>query len=557
VSQTEATELLGSLVSKSLVQFSMQGREGAYRVLDMTRGYAFEKLRQADEVREIADRHARLIRRVLEDAATGSAGEGLRRPIDLVDDMRAALEWSLSEEGDLDTGAALAAASAPIWLQAGLLMECRFWMTRALESIDAAALGAHRQLSIQAALASAENFTNGFTDDSFNSWLKTFDIAKSVANIEQQLTCLIVLWAHRIRSPDYQEAFSLARQADDLAIALSDPGTRALADWITGITHHHRGELAPARLYLERSLAGDTLQARQGMITQFGYDRRVPSLGVLSNLCWLEGRADEAPRLGATAIAEARGLTYPVPLCEALTWQALNLHLRGDDPDRIEALLDEAVAHARCYYIESYVGLALALRGLNTVVKGDLAGAAQVGEGLDLLSRSHYEVFHPLFRSELMRFQAQAGMHLRDEDVGALRQLVAKEPEGWTSAEVKRNLGEILLPRGEADRAARLFADAIDCAERQGALAWALRASLSLARSATDEGSRLAAMRALDQRRQRFTEGEATADLEAANLFLTNGSHGRVVLRESDPDQGHTATATLKFRPAHGRARRG
>jgi predicted ATPase len=42
------------------------------------------------------------------------------------------LEWSLSEQGDKELGTALAAASAPLFLELSLLTECRFWMERAI-----------------------------------------------------------------------------------------------------------------------------------------------------------------------------------------------------------------------------------------------------------------------------------------------------------------------------------------------------------------------------------------------------------------------------------------
>src|SRR6202021_4131367 len=139
---------------------------------------------------------------------------------------------------------------------------------------------------------------------------------------------------------------------------------------------------------------------------------RIPTMGVLSNLHWLEGRPEAAVRLSAVAVAEALRSPYQVPLCEALTWQALNLHLRGDDPAEIEALLDETIAHARPHFIESYVGLAEALKGLSAVARGDADGAERVLEGLGLLSKSNYEVFHPLFLPELARLRTQAGARL-------------------------------------------------------------------------------------------------------------------------------------------------
>jgi hypothetical protein len=254
------------------------------------------------------------------------------------------------------------------------------------------------------------------------------------------------------------------------------------------------------------------------MMTQFGYDRRIPSLSVLSNLLWVEGRPDQAFHLGASAVFEARLLPYPVPLCEALTWQALNMHLRGDDRRQIDALLDEAIAHARRHFIESYVGLGLALKGLNaTAVDGAL-----VSEGLALLSKSNYEVFHPLLQTECLRLQAQSGMSLSDEKIDTLLELGTTGAEHWNSAEVKRNLGEVVLLRGEKRRAAQLFSDAAERAEQQGALGWALRVALSRARSATDDVSRREAKEGLERLFQKFAEGEETADLLAARLFLNN-----------------------------------
>jgi predicted ATPase len=517
ISQLEATHLLDSLVSKSLIQFHNENAQAYYRLLDMTRSYAFSKLKDAGEGRWIADRHARLVLRLLESGDAGSEEEGVRRSTELLGDASAAMEWCLSEDGDLETGAALAAVSAPIWLRAGLLVECRFWLTRVLDAAQAPGLGAGRQLSIQAALASAETFTAGFTQASFDIWQRAFRLAESMADVQQQLTCLIVLWAHRIRSPQYDDALCLALRVEELASALSDQGVHAMADWMVGISRHHLGELEAARSYLTRSLSRDTLEARQVMMTQFGYDRRIPSLSVLSNLHWVEGQPDQAFQVGAGAVFEARRLPFPVPLCEALTWQALNMHLRGDDRHQIDVLLDEAITHARRHFIESYVGLGMALKGLNAGVDPNM-----VSDGLALLSKSNYEVFHPLFRTECFRLQAQGGARLRDEEIEALLAIEANDAGSWNSAEVKRNLGEIFLMRGEKSRASQLFADAADHATRQGALGWALRVALSRARSETDGLSRRQAKDCLEWIIQRFTEGEGTADFKAARRFLSN-----------------------------------
>jgi hypothetical protein len=184
-------------------------------------------------------------------------------------------------------------------------------------------------------------------------------------------------------------------------------------------------------------------------------------------------------------------------------------------------LLDEAIAHARRHFIESYVGLALALKGLNAF-RTSMTGSTLVSEGLALLAKSNYEVFHPFFLTDFARLRAQSGARLHQGEICALLEMEAGRHEDLTSAEVKRNLGEILLVGGDASRAAQLFADAAGCAERQGTRSWALRTALSCARSANGEPARRQNRAHLESLLQGFSEGRKTADIQAASQFLQN-----------------------------------
>ena len=163
----------------------------------------------------------------------------------------------------------------------------------------------------------------------------------------------------------------------------------------------------------------------------------------------------------------------------------------------------------------------MAIKSLNAATRGDIASIALVGQGLEQLSRANYEVFHPLFQTECARLKVQAEGRLREDEVDDLLQL-ERGPEDWAAAEVRRNLGEVLLHQGHPDRANRLFADAIDLAERQGAVAWDLRASLSLARSETEDHARSRARGRVAALRAKIKEGAATADVQAATVFLAS-----------------------------------
>jgi len=95
--------------------------------------------------------------------------------------------------------------------------------------------------------------------------------------------------------------------------------------------------------------------------------------------------------------------------------------------------------------------------------------------------------------------------------------------ELWLIAELMRRKGELLLQQGRPDAAAAAeqhFRRAIDCARRQGALSWELRAATSLARLLRDQGRSEGAKEALQPIYERFTEGFDTADLKTAKDLL-------------------------------------
>jgi predicted ATPase len=94
---------------------------------------------------------------------------------------------------------------------------------------------------------------------------------------------------------------------------------------------------------------------------------------------------------------------------------------------------------------------------------------------------------------------------------------------GWYSPELLRIKGEVLL-RQRADQSAvaaeDCFSQAAQMAREQGALFWELRIALSVARLRVSQGRGHEARAPLAAVYDRFTEGFATADLQAARSLL-------------------------------------
>ena len=94
--------------------------------------------------------------------------------------------------------------------------------------------------------------------------------------------------------------------------------------------------------------------------------------------------------------------------------------------------------------------------------------------------------------------------------------------ERWCEAELYRLKGESLLSQNlrNAEEATQCFRNALATARAQGAKAWELRATASLARLLNSQGRRTEAREMLADIYNWFTEGFDTADLKDARALL-------------------------------------
>jgi predicted ATPase/transcriptional regulator with XRE-family HTH domain len=151
-------ELLWALVDKSLVVAEPGDEEERYRFLESTREYARRRLEQSGEADAFAERHARWTlafaerAKALLETMPDRAWFGL---IDAeLDNVRAALDWSLRRGHAPALGAALAAALGEYW-PPRQRREGRMWLEAARTAVDAArepALAASVALGLAATL---------------------------------------------------------------------------------------------------------------------------------------------------------------------------------------------------------------------------------------------------------------------------------------------------------------------------------------------------------------------------------------------------------------------
>jgi predicted ATPase/class 3 adenylate cyclase len=135
LAEWDVIDLLGSLVDKSLVVVEISAEDQRYRMLESTRQYAREKLEGGGEPFLFARRHAEWIEaRAAEFDRryyTTAKVPAIRFLEAELDNVRAALTWTLVQENDSDLGARIAALSYNLFNDLGQPLEGRRWLTLA------------------------------------------------------------------------------------------------------------------------------------------------------------------------------------------------------------------------------------------------------------------------------------------------------------------------------------------------------------------------------------------------------------------------------------------
>jgi predicted ATPase len=134
----DPVEGISTLVGQSVVSLQPleEGTPG-YRMLETIREFALEELAAAGEAAEARRCHAEFFRKLVDGAepmllATAEQHTWTAQLEDAHDNLRAALAWSVSADGDLAVGVALAGALGWFWLLSGRLQEAQSWYAELL-----------------------------------------------------------------------------------------------------------------------------------------------------------------------------------------------------------------------------------------------------------------------------------------------------------------------------------------------------------------------------------------------------------------------------------------
>jgi predicted ATPase/DNA-binding winged helix-turn-helix (wHTH) protein len=531
----DAIDRLADLVAKSLVVADVSGAKPRFRLLDTTGAFALEKLDANGEREAIARRHAEYYRILFEnaegEAATRPTEEWLPECTREIDNLRVALDWAFSSDGDGLVGVALTNAAFPLWMRLSLLEECRGRAHQALGAFGAGETGNPReQMRLHAALgASTSN-----PDEMGAALTKTLEIARSLGDIEYQLRALRGLYFYHSASSPYRVALPFAETFHDLTASGSDLNGRLFGERMVGIAKHFIGDQAGARRHLEQGLSNYP-PAEPGReiapfrdIIRFGTDSRGSAHVFLARVLWLQGFPDQAVRTAETGIAEALAADHELSLCYALTLAACQVALWVGNLPAAERYTGMLLDHSRKHHLPLWSELGARLQSVVYLKSHNFnAGLRLLPVGPDEIPAGNFNFLFLL--GELADALAQAGRTA--EALRLVDQGIDLSDADWLTPELFRLKGELLLAQrtfGASETAEHLFRQAQDEARRQEALSWELRATTSLAGLLRNQGRSASAIACLQPIYERFTEGFGTADLTAAKQLLDDlGGAGR------------------------------
>jgi tetratricopeptide (TPR) repeat protein len=375
---------------------------------------------------------------------------------------------------------------------------------------------------LQAALGLSLMFTRGSSEEARVALDRSLAIAEAHGDAVNQLQLLAPLHMFHVRIADFKAALQYAKRSFAVSGTIGDPGARARAHSLLGISLHLMGDLDGARVELEAALRHEA-GAKWTSTLYRGFDHRNWAGIALARTLWLQGHPAQAVERARQTVTDAERMGHPVTLSAALNW-AVSVFLCTGDLLSADRYIDRLISQAETHSLAPYLAVGRGYKGDLAIRRGDAnAGVESLRGCLEELHAARYELLTTAFNisrvqglSAIGRFAE--GIALIDETV----RLVEANGDFSYMPELLRVRGGLHLAKPDVDcqDAETCFLQSLALSRRQGARAWELRTAVDYAALLAARGQGGIARALLQPLRDQFVEGLDTADLKAAERLL-------------------------------------
>lgn len=467
----ETARAVMQLAAKSLLLIEPSSEGVTYRLLDTTKVYARRKLEESGQAASASRRHAEWVQGLLARAKTD--WRRLDRALwwdrygNTIDDVRAALIWSLREGGDKRLGISLTIASAPLWLGVSQFAEYNSWLEEALETLEALGeTGGQEEVQLQIGLCvllfnadrPGERFVRAAT--------QVLRIGEKIGDPLARATGLWLLSGERALMADHPAALELAGRMLSASTPDADHDLQAFAQRVVALMTFRVGEVAKSAAIGGAIVANLPGQSAYGAALR--YDHSTVARGNHAVTLAVQGRLESAKALIMETAIDAQRLRNPNSFSFVLSNAACPIALWLGDNELARRYADLLANAAEANGFSYVAELAAWFSGI-----ADL----RLGKSLGLLGMERLSPPPPNDKDVFITTHAA----LCDAKDAARAEAL---PPHWATAEILRAHGEQKSRAGDKSGALELFERALRLAEAQGAGLWALRAATSVARLA-------------------------------------------------------------------------
>jgi predicted ATPase/DNA-binding winged helix-turn-helix (wHTH) protein len=286
VDQFAVIDILSQLVARSLVVADTNDAGARYHLLETTRAYALQKLAESGQNDVILRRHAQYFRSRFDRAPDdwlGMPEDNWRANYSPeLDNVRAALDWTLSPRGDAAIGIGLCSGSGPIWMELSLANEGRQRIEAALAHIEEAPLLDKARLWFWLGMLRGD----AAPAESLRAKSRAVELYRQMGD-SSELGFALVHFALMLGYVDrLDDAASALAEARPLLENSGLPRALARHSEVTGFLKMRTGDPTGARTHYEKALA---------LYRTIGVQREVlRMLGNYADLTWVLGDLDAA-----------------------------------------------------------------------------------------------------------------------------------------------------------------------------------------------------------------------------------------------------------------------
>jgi predicted ATPase/DNA-binding winged helix-turn-helix (wHTH) protein len=528
----QTTVALGGLVAKSMLSAEIDGEQLRYRLLENARCFAAERLLQDPFAQDAQRQHGQLVLAAFENSEAEWAWVDNRvwraRYGARTGDLRKALDWCFSDEGDVSLGVNLAVSAIRLWNEQSSIYEQLCQVDRALNRCASTAVAPWQKATLAISRAWSMTLARQLDAETDEAWNSALNFAELSGDVGRYLSAMFGQAVFFICTGQNERAVSLLEEFSLIAAKVGDQASLLDAERLGALAEMHLGKLADVCTKLER-LAEDLAHGMPpSRIARYQEERYVSIHSTLAFSTWLTGRPARALAMAEEMVLKTGQIGQLMGQSNILALVAMPLALWSGQIDALERYSTILRGNLDRENIALWEPVHRFYASGGRHARGDLNAVDDMRSAVDDLVRDGFLVRTPMYLGVLAEALLESDRFAdADEAVELAFTLQRESKENWCLPELLRVKAQTMAALGERDHARAMLGGARENALAIGARSLELRIVNDMAEMAIDEGNNREAVEILVPVYESFEERAATEDLKRSARLLTAAGANR------------------------------